>query len=85
MRLDANSPGARERPAPAGGGMRGAAGLAPFFAGMTPAARSALEGALAQAGGLILVAGPRGSGRSTTLRGLLRARPDALAIGLGGF
>jgi general secretion pathway protein E len=48
---------------------------------MTPAARSALEVALDEAGGLVLVAGPPGSGRATTLRGLLRARPDALAIG----
>ncbi len=81
MRLEAHGPGTRERSAPAGGGMRGPAGLPPFFAGMTPTARSALVGALGQAGGLILVAGPRGSGRATTLRGLLRARPDALAVG----
>ncbi|MGZ8285177.1 MAG: ATPase, T2SS/T4P/T4SS family [Allosphingosinicella sp.] len=48
---------------------------------MTRTARAALEQALDEAGGLILVAGPPGSGRATTLRGLLRARPDALAIG----
>jgi general secretion pathway protein E len=56
-------------------------GLPPFFAGMTSTARSALDEALDEAGGLILVAGPPGSGRTITLRGLLRARPDALAIG----
>lgn len=78
MRLDTHRPGTRERPASAD---RGPAGLPPFFAGMTRTARSALDGALAQAGGLILVAGPRGSGRATTLRSFLRARPDALAIG----
>jgi general secretion pathway protein E len=81
MRLDAHGPGTRERPAPAGGRKDGPVALPPFFAGMTPTARSALDEALGQAGGLILVAGPRGSGRATTLRGLLRARPDALAIG----
>lgn len=75
MRLDALGPATRERPTPRG------PGLPPFFAGMTPPARSALEDALGEAGGLILVAGPPGSGRATTLRGLLRARPDALAIG----
>jgi general secretion pathway protein E len=48
---------------------------------MAPRARSALEEALDETGGLILVAGPPGSGRATTLRGLLRVRPDALAIG----
>jgi general secretion pathway protein E len=48
---------------------------------MTRAARSALDSSLDEAGGLILVAGPRGSGTATTLRGFLRARPDALAIG----
>lgn len=77
MRLDVHSARPDSRFAPAEQGAR----LPPFFAGMTPAARSALEGALDEAGGLILVAGPRGSGRATTLRGLLRARPDALAIG----
>jgi general secretion pathway protein E len=56
-------------------------GLPPFFAGMTGTARSALEESLDEAGGLILVAGPPGSGRATTLRGLLRARPDSLAVG----
>jgi general secretion pathway protein E len=48
---------------------------------MTRTGRMALDEALDEAGGLILVAGPRGSGRATTLRGLLRARPDALATG----
>ena len=60
---------------------RGPGVLPSFFAGMTPAARSALLDALDEAGGLILVAGPAGSGRSATLRGLLRSRPDALVLG----
>jgi general secretion pathway protein E len=81
MRLEAHGHAIRERPSPAGRREIGAAGLPPFFAGMARTARSALEQALGEAGGLILVAGPRGSGRATTLRGLLRARPDALAIG----
>src|SRR5687768_5124055 len=81
MRLDARAPGSSDRFAPAEKGARIPAGLPPFFAGMTQAARSALDEALDEAGGLILVAGPPGSGRATTLRGLLRARPDALAIG----
>jgi len=55
--------------------------LPPFFAGMTQPARSAVLDALDEAGGLILVAGPAGSGRSATLRGLLRSRPDALVLG----
>lgn len=80
MRLDAHS-ASSDRLAPAGRRSRGAAGLPPFFAGMTGPARSALQEALDEAGGLILVAGPPGSGRATALRGLLRARPDALAIG----
>lgn len=75
MRLDAHA--ARPSVPPAGQGAR----LPPFFAGMTPTARSALDEALEEAGGLILVAGPPGSGRATTLRALLRARPDALAVG----
>lgn len=79
MRLDARAkaPGIA---APAEGA-RGPAGLSSFFSGMTRTARSALEDALDEAGGLLLVAGPPGSGRSATLWGLLRARPDALAIG----
>ena len=81
MRLDAHATGLGGRLVPAGPGGRGPMALPPFFAGMTRAARSALEEALVEAGGLILVAGPPGSGRATTLRGLLRARPDALAIG----
>jgi general secretion pathway protein E len=77
MRLDAHPARPGHRPLPAGAGTR----LPPFFAGMTRAARSALDSALEEAGGLILVAGPKGSGRATTQRSLLRARPDALAIG----
>lgn len=65
----------------AAGAPRGPLTLSPFFAGMTPAARSALVDALAEIGGLILVAGPAGSARGSTLRGLLRSRPDALAVG----
>lgn len=80
MRLDAHS-ASSDRLAPACRRARGPVGLPPFFAGMTGKARSALQEALDEAGGLILVAGPPGSGRATTLRGLLRARPDALAIG----
>jgi len=80
MRLDAHARGSGAPLAPGQGG-RGPVGLPPFFAGMTRTARSALEAALDEAGGLILVAGPPASGRATTLRGLLRARPDALAIG----
>lgn len=81
MRLDAHAQ------APAGPNpvppqrARGPMGLPPFFVGMTQAARWALEDAVDEAGGFILVAGPPGSGRACTLRGLLRARPDALAIG----
>ena len=60
---------------------RGPGVLPSFFAGMTAPARSALLDALDEAGGLILVAGPAGSGRSATLRGLLRSRPDALVLG----
>lgn len=81
MRLDAHATRRSGRLAPAETGARGPVGLPPFFAGMTRTARSALDDALDEAGGLILVAGPRGSGRATTLRGLLRARPEALAIG----
>lgn len=81
MRLDAHCAGSNDRVAPVTHGPRGAMGLPHFFAGMTPPARSALEEALDEAGGLILVAGPPGCGRAATLRGLLRARPDALAIG----
>lgn len=81
MRLDAHAKVRSHHPVPAVQGARGPVGLPPFFAGMTPMARSAVEDALDEAGGLILVAGPPGSGRSATLRGLLRARPDALAIG----
>jgi general secretion pathway protein E len=80
MRLDAHT-ASSDRLVPDGLGARGPVGLPPFFAGMTRTARSALEEALDEAGGLILVAGPPGSGRATALRGLLRARPDALAIG----
>lgn len=80
MRLDAHAKTPSDPLVPAQG-PRGPAGLPPFFAGMNQTARAALEDALDQAGGLILVAGPPGSGRSATLRGLLRARPDALAIG----
>ncbi len=78
MRLEAHT-GSSDRLAPAGA--RAPVGLPPFFAGMTGPARSALRDALDESGGLILVAGPPGSGRATTLRGLLRARPDALAVG----
>jgi general secretion pathway protein E len=82
MRLDAHPKACGGRPfAAAQEGARAPLGLGPFFAGMTQTARSALEGALAEAGGLILVAGPEGSGRAATVRGLMRARPDALAIG----
>ena len=81
MRLDAHAPRPSDRPTAAGRSARGPAGLPPFFSGMTGTGRSALDEALDEAGGLILVAGPPGSGRATTLRGLLRARPDALAIG----
>lgn len=81
MRLDAHAKACSGRPLAAAQGARGPVGLPPFFAGMTPIARSALDDALAEAGGLILVAGPEGSGRTATVRGLMRARPDALAIG----
>lgn len=81
MRLDAHVTRRSGRLAPAERSARGPVGLPPFFAGMTPAARACLDEALDEGGGLILVAGPRGSGRATTLRGLLRARPDALALG----
>lgn len=85
MRLDAHAKAPGDRLVPPAQGPRGPVGLPPFFAGMTQTARSALEDALDEAGGLILVAGPPGSGRAATLRGLLRARPDALAIGdIGG-
>lgn len=80
MRLDVHAAGHTDR-LPAGQGARGPTDLPPFFAGMTPAARSALERALDEPGGLILVAAPPGSGTATTLSGLLRARPDALVIG----
>lgn len=81
MRLDAHRTASNGPVAPVTSGGRGPMGLPPFFAGMTPPAQSALEEALDEAGGLILVTGPPGSGRATTLRGLLRTRPDALAIG----
>ncbi|HYW15008.1 MAG TPA: ATPase, T2SS/T4P/T4SS family [Allosphingosinicella sp.] len=85
MRLDAHATRRSDRAAHSDQDGRGPVGLPPFFAGMTRAARTALEEALDEAGGLILVAGPRNSGRATTLRCLLRARPDALAIGdIGG-
>lgn len=81
MRLDAPARHHGAGHAPAVQRARSPVGLPTLFAGMTPPARAALEDALDEAGGLILVAGPPGSGRSATLRGLLRARPDALAIG----
>lgn len=81
MRLDAHAPRRSGPLLSSEPGVRGPAALPPFFAGMTGAARSALDEALGEAGGLILVAGPPGSGRATTLRGLLKARPDALAVG----
>lgn len=85
MRLDAHAQARSHRREPCAGSGRGPAGLPPFFAGMTQAARSALGQALSEAGGLVLVAGPPESGRAATLRGLLRARPDALAVGdIGG-
>jgi general secretion pathway protein E len=80
MRLDAHT-GSSDRRAHTGWQRRGLVGLQPFFAGMTGTARSAVQEALDEAGGLILVAGPASSGRATTLRGLSRARPDALAFG----
>lgn len=81
MRLDAHAPRASGRVAIADRGARAPVALPPFFAGMTRTARSALDEALDETGGLVLVAGPPGSGRATTLRGLLKRRPDALAIG----
>lgn len=75
MRLDAHAKAPSFVGAPALGG------LPPFFAGLTPVARSTIEDALGEPGGLILVAGPPGSGRAATLRGLLRARPDLLPVG----
>lgn len=81
MRLDAHAARPRDRLPASGQRARSPVGLPSFFAGMTRMARSALDDALDEAGGLILVAGPPGSGRATTLRGLLRARPDALAFG----
>ena len=56
-------------------------GLPPYFAGMTGPARSALYEALGEAGGLIVVAGHRGSGRAATLEGLTSRRPDSLVVG----
>lgn len=79
MRLDAHVKASGI--VPAAQGARGPVGLSSFFSGITQTGRAAIEDALNEAGGLILVAGPPGSGRSATLRGLLRARPDALAIG----
>lgn len=78
MRLDGHTKARSSPGAPA------VAALPPFFAGLTCLARSAIEAALGEAGGLILVAGPPGSGRAATLRGLLRARPDLLAVGVIG-
>jgi len=81
MRLQAHPKDSAYRGGPASHAARDPMGLPSFFAGMTQTARFALEDALDEAGGLVLVAGPPGSGRAATLRGLLRARPDALAIG----
>lgn len=81
MRLNAHATGSSAPLSPARQGSRGRVGLPTFFAGMTRTARWALDEALTEPGGLILLAGPPGSGRATTLRGLFRARPDALVIG----
>lgn len=81
MRLDAHPKARNSLGAPAAQGTRAPLGSSSFFAGMTQLARSAIEAALDEAGGLILIAGPSGSGRAATLRSLLRARPDSLAVG----
>ncbi|HEX8225125.1 MAG TPA: ATPase, T2SS/T4P/T4SS family [Allosphingosinicella sp.] len=81
MRLDVPSKISSGRSLAAAQGAPDPVSLTPFFAGMTQSSRKALENALEESGGLILVAGPEGSGRAATVRGLMRARPDALAIG----
>jgi len=58
-----------------------APGAGPDLPGMTEAVRRALGPALAEKIGLVLIAGPPGSGRAATLRALARCRPDAFAAG----
>lgn len=58
---------------------RVAADAGPHLPGLTEAVRHALEPALKEKIGLILIAGPAGSGRAETLRALAACRPDAFA------
>lgn len=53
----------------------------PDLPGVTGAVRGALDQAIEEKIGLILVAGPAGSGRGATLRALASCRPDAFAGG----
>jgi general secretion pathway protein E len=53
----------------------------PDLAGMTARVRTALGLALEEKIGLVLIAGPPGSGRAATLRALTACRPDAFAAG----
>lgn len=56
-----------------------AADAGPDLPGLTEKVRRALALALKEKIGLILIAGPPGSGRATTLRALADCRPDAFA------
>lgn len=49
--------------------------------GMSAAVDAIFRAALAEPGGLVLIAGPPGSGRTTTLKAALALRPGALAAG----
>lgn len=57
------------------------ADTSPELPGLTETARRAVELALEEKIGLILIAGPPGSGRAATLTALAACRPDALASG----
>lgn len=76
MRLDALPCEVAEGPAAVS-----ATGAGPDLPGLTDAARIALREALGEKVGLILIAGPPGSGRAATLRALAGSRPDAFAAG----
>ncbi|MGA9583214.1 MAG: hypothetical protein WBR13_14735 [Allosphingosinicella sp.] len=56
-----------------------AADAGPDLPGLTEAVGRALDMALKEKIGLILIAGPTGSGRAATLRALASCRPDAFA------
>jgi len=62
--------------------MRGPADDEFELLGMAPGVGRLFADALAEPAGVILIAGPAGSGRSTTIAAALAKRPDALAVGI---